>query len=323
MINRLRQQWFLCGLVLVFTLVIFDTSATLAQGGIWLKVHHGASVMIALIFFASGLIIEVDQIRSGIRDVTATAAALFTIAVTAPLIAYAMTRLPLEQGVIIGLILVATMPTTLSSGVVMTGQAKGNMAHALFVTILSNCTAIFTVPLVLPWMVKGIHMSKTVHIDQGTIFIKLVLLVLLPLFSGLILKKTFFTIPDTAKKKLGILNQIIVLGIVFMSLSGARQVLINKSTVVFSILPLVIVFHLILLAGAMMMVYLLKIGPGRRESIIFMGAQKTLPLAVMLQITCFPEFGTALLVCVLHHITHLMIDGYLAVRLGAKKAALV
>jgi sodium/bile acid cotransporter 7 len=49
-----------------------------------------------------------------------------------------------------------------------------------------------------------------------------------------------------------------------------------------------------------------------------MGSQKTLPLAVMIQITCFPEYGTALLVCVLHHILHLMIDGYLATRIEKK-----
>jgi solute carrier family 10 (sodium/bile acid cotransporter), member 7 len=38
----------------------------------------------------------------------------------------------------------------------------------------------------------------------------------------------------------------------------------------------------------------------------------------MIQISCFPEYGTALLVCVMHHILHLMINGYLAARMGEK-----
>ena len=314
-----KKQWFLFGLILVFILVIGDTSGTLANAGIFLKAHNGSSVMIFLIFLASGMIIEFDQIRAGIRDVRATSAALFCIVFAAPLAALILTRLPLEQGVAVGLILVSVVPTTLSSGVVMTGQSGGNMAHALFVTILSNCVAILSIPLFLPWMVSGMRSSNGIHIDQTAIFIKLILLVLLPLMVGLALKKTVFTISPAVKKKLGIINQCIVLCIVYMSLSGARQVLIDRSAVVFWILPLVMSFHFILLAAAWGMAGVLKIGPGRRESVLFMGGQKTLPLAVMLQITCFPGLGTALPVCVLHHIIHLMIDSYIATRMGAAK----
>ena len=36
----------------------------------------------------------------------------------------------------------------------------------------------------------------------------------------------------------------------------------------------------------------------------------------MIQVTYFSEFGTALLVCVLHHIVHLMMDGYLSTKMN-------
>jgi len=36
----------------------------------------------------------------------------------------------------------------------------------------------------------------------------------------------------------------------------------------------------------------------------------------MIQVTYFSEFGTALFVCVLHHIVHLMIDGYLSTKMN-------
>ena len=113
---------------------------------------------------------------------------------------------------------------------------------------------------------------------------------------------------------MGIINQCCVICIVFMSLSGAKEILISKSSSFFLIVPLVIVFHLCLLGFSFLISRLFNIGKGKRESVIFMGSQKTLPLAVMLQMTYFPEYGTALLVCVVHHITHLMIDGYLAVK---------
>jgi sodium/bile acid cotransporter 7 len=271
--------------------------------------------MIFVIFLLSGLIIEIDQIRAGIRDVKATSAALAVIVAMAPLAAAGLSRLPLETGVVLGLFLVAVVPTTLSSGVVMTGQAGGNIAHALFITILSNGVAIVSIPLVLPLLLQPLHLSAALSIDQQAIFFKLLLLVLLPLTIGLAAKRLGLTVTPRMKKRLGLTNQSMILIIVFMSLSSARSVLMAQAATVLVIVPLVVGFHGFLLLAAFAACRLLSIGPGRREAVIFMGAQKTLPLAVMLQLTCFPTYGAALLVCVLHHILHLMMDSYLAARL--------
>jgi solute carrier family 10 (sodium/bile acid cotransporter), member 7 len=315
MVGRLKKQWFIVALVAVFAAVLLDGTLTLARAGIFVKSHGGASVLIFCIFLSSGLIIEINQITSGIRDVRATLAALIVIVGIAPLVAVGLARDFLDTGVVLGLFLVAAMPTTLSSGVVMTGQAGGNIAHALFVTILSNCVAILSIPVVLPLMLGPLAVDTPLAIDQEAIFVKLVLLVLLPLCIGLLVKRLGLTIATPLKKRLGMLNQCIILTIVFMSLAGARSVLIQRGDAVLAIVPLVTVFHGALLAAAVVLCRLLNIGTGRREAVLFMGAQKTLPLAVMLQLTFFPTYGTALLVCVLHHIIHLMIDGYIAARM--------
>ena len=318
MIEQIKKQWFLTGIILIFLLVILDKTATLAQAGIFLKNHNGTSFMVFFIFLFSGFIIEADQIKAGIKDVKTTAITLVVIVLAAPLAAYLLSFIPLETGVVLGLFIVAAMPTTLSSGVVMTGQAGGNMAHALFVTILSNCVAIISIPIILPLLLLSLKLKTELFIDQRAIFIKLILLVLLPLLAGLFLKKTLVTITPAIKKRLGIINQLIIICVVYMSLSGARQILIAKSATVWEILPLVVVFHLILLGISFGLSRFFDIGKGRREAVLFMGSQKTLALAVMIQITCFPEYSTALLVCVIHHILHLMIDGYLATRIGEK-----
>ena len=75
----LKKQWFLVGMVLVFAAVLLDGTLSLAKAGILLKSHHGASLVILVIFLLSGLIIEIDQIRAGIRDLKATSAALAVI----------------------------------------------------------------------------------------------------------------------------------------------------------------------------------------------------------------------------------------------------
>ena len=93
------------------------------------------------------------------------------------------------------------------------------------------------------------------------------------------------------------------------------RVVLSSGFTVGLIVSMVFFYHGILLICGFLLIGLSGREEGRRESILFMGCQKTLPLSVMLQISLFPEYGIALLVCVLHHIVHLVMDGYLVERL--------
>jgi sodium/bile acid cotransporter 7 len=115
--------------------------------------------------------------------------------------------------------------------------------------------------------------------------------------------------------RLQMLNQLLVLAIVWMAMSQARSAIISGGASVGIIFLLVFSFHGILLATAGVVVGFLKLGKGSRESVIFMGGQKTLPLSIILQVSLFPQYGLALVVCVLHHLIHLLMDGYLVGRL--------
>ncbi|MBI9088371.1 MAG: bile acid:sodium symporter [Desulfobacterium sp.] len=314
--EKIKKQWFLIGLVFVSLAVVFDRSNFLANVGMALKDNHGPEVMIFLIFIFSGLLIESDQVNAGIRDVKSTVLALAVIIVFAPIAALLLSLLPLETGVAIGLFIVAVMPSTLSSGIVMTGTAGGNMAHALFVTILSNFIAIFSIPVVLSMLLSFLDQEKKLAIDQGAIIFKLVLLVLFPLMIGMVAKAKVIRVSHLGRFKFQMMNQFLILGIVFISIAGAKEVLVGKGAAFLYILVLVAGFHLMLLGFSFFLVKLFRVEKGRYESIVFMGSQKTLALSVMIQVTYFNEFGTALLVCVVHHIIHLMIDGYLSAKMG-------
>jgi len=318
--ERLEKQWFLISLALVAVAVIFDRSNLLAKVGIFLKDHHGPEVMIFIIFIFSGLLMEGDQIKAGIRDVKSTVLSLAVILVFAPIAGLLLSLLPMDIGVAIGVFIVAVMPTTLSSGIVMTGIAGGNMAHALFVTILSNLIAIFSIPVVLSILLSFLNQETELAIDQGAILTKLLLLVLFPLMIGMVAKAKVFNASRLGQFKFQIINQFMILGIVFISLAGAKQVLVGKGAAFLYILVLVGGFHLMLLGGSFLLVKLFRVEKGRYESIVFMGSQKTLALSVMIQVTYFNEFGTALLVCVVHHIIHLMMDGYLSAKMGRRAA---
>jgi len=316
LMQKIKQFWFLLGLGFVFITVIIDRTDTLAGIGIFFKDNNASEVIIFLIFIISGLLIEQNQIRAGVKDIKSTLLSLMVILVVSPSAALILSCLPLETGVVIGLFLVAVMPTTLSSGVVMTGAAGGNMAQALFLTITSNFIGIFSIPFILSWLLLFLDQSKELGIDQGAIIIKLLFLVLVPLIVGIYTKPLIFKIINPVKSKLQIINQCMVIGMVFISLAGAKQVIISKGISVLYIVVLVIVFHLMLLASSLFFAKIFSIKKGSYETIIFMGSQKTLPLSIMIQVSYFSEYGIALLVCVMHHIVHLMIDGYLSAKMG-------
>ncbi len=316
MVQKIKKQWFLVSLVLVFAAVMMDSSNSLLKIGLVLKANNGPEIMIFLIFIISGLLIEIDQIQAGIRDVKSTVLALTIILVFAPAAAWLLCLFPLEPGVILGLFIVAVMPTTLSSGIVMTGAAGGNMAHALFITILSNFIGIFSIPVILSILLSFLDQQKELVIDRSAIIIKLIFLVLVPLMIGIAAKARVFKSSQPGKFKLPLLNQWMIIAIVFISLSGTKQVILDSGLTFFYILVLVSGFHLMLLGFSFSLVRFFKVEKGRYESIIFMGSQKTLALSVMIQVTYFSEFGTALIVCVLHHIVHLMMDGYLSAKMN-------
>ncbi|MBT5544813.1 MAG: bile acid:sodium symporter [Desulfobacula sp.] len=312
MVQKVKKQWFLLSLVFVFAAVIFDSSNILVKIGFFLKGNHGPEVLIFIIFIISGLLIESDQIKAGIQDIKSTVLALAVIIIIAPIAAGLICLLPLETGVAIGLFIVAVMPTTLSSGIVMTGTAGGNMAHALLITILSNFIGIFSIPVILSILLSSLDQQKELMIDRGAIFFKLTILVLFPLIIGIMSKAVVFKTGQLGQFKLQVVNQWMIIGVVFIALSGVKQVILGSGLSVFYILVLVSGFHLMLLGSCFLLVSFFGVEKGRYESIFFMGSQKTLALSAMIQVTYFSEFGTALLVCVLHHIVHLMMDGYLS-----------
>ncbi len=312
----LKTRWFPLGLLGIFLLTLGDVTGSLSGMGMWLKTHHGAKVTVWLIFFLSGLALKKEQIKAGVSDIQGVLLALFIIFIIAPLAAWCLGRIDMSAGIKIGLFLVAVMPTTLSSGVVMTGASGGNIAHALLITIVANGLSMFTIPFSLTLLLKEGGDGNAISLDSLKMMIEIGILVLVPLFLGLVLGSIKKGRWAGKQKHVSIINQFMILMIVWMALSGARGTVLEGGLRIFTIVAIAFVFHGILLAAAFAISRLFNRGRGRRESIIFMGGQKTLPLSVLLQVTLFPQYGLALAFCVVHHLVHLIMDGYLVGRLA-------
>jgi sodium/bile acid cotransporter 7 len=311
----LTRYWFLIGLAAVLALTVGDSSRTVSAFGLWIGTRGGPDAVIVLIFLFSGWLLDPHQVRAGLQDTAGTASTLAVIFLASPVVAALLSRIPLETGVLIGLLIVAAMPSTLSSGVVMSGAAGGNMAHALFVTVLANILAVFVIPVSLALLLELGGNPTSVVIDKWGIMFKLGGYVLLPLAGGALIRRVCSSSLLQYQPVAQLLNQLMVLGMVWMGLSQTRDAIIAGGASLLVIVAVAFVFHALLLASAALLARVLRLGRGRRESLFFIGTQKTLPLSIILQVSLFPAYGLALVFCVVHHIVHLMMDGYLVGRL--------
>jgi len=306
------------GLVAVALLAVGDVTGITVQAGLWLKAHRGPDIVIVLIFFLSGLALDMRQIRDGFADYRGTLLAQGLILIVAPLVGLLFSLLPLPTGIMIGLLLVSAMPSTLSSGVVMTGSAGGNMAHSLLITIISNSLAVFTIPVTLGLLLGMSGISRAIEIDQLPIMLKIAKLVLLPLVVGVFLRNRAGRWCQPVLPYTSMLNQIGILSVVWMGACQGREAIVASLGAVAPVVALTFVFHFTLVMIGLVSTKLFGITKSRRESVILMGGQKTLPLAIILQVSLFPDYGLALIVCVLHHITHLAMDAFLVQYLRGK-----
>jgi len=316
-----RKHWFTIGLFLVFCLTLADGTGAIPSAGKWLKQHRGPDAIIFLVFLFSGLMLQSHQIKSGIRDTEGTLLALILILIISPAVAVIPAMAPLDRSITIGLFLVAAMPTTLSTGIVMTGACGGNIAHALGISILSNGIAVFTVPFTLSCLLLLVDSAAPIWIDKSAIMLRIGILVATPLGLGMALKAAFQLDGSRLSPTLQMLNQCFVLAIVWISLSQSRSDILGSISTLPWIAALAFCYHGVILATAGLLLWLFRIPAGRRESIVFTGGQKTLVLSVILHLSLFPTYGLALVFCVIHHIVHLLMDGYLVVRMGAHPAS--
>ncbi|SVE15819.1 uncharacterized protein METZ01_LOCUS468673, partial [marine metagenome] len=107
-------------------------------------------IAVSIIFICSGLTLRTDEIKEAMSAWGATGWGVLSILFVTPLLgALIAGQAPVDANFRLGLALFCCMPTTLSSGIALTNQARGNGALALLLTVTTNLLGIFTIPFVL------------------------------------------------------------------------------------------------------------------------------------------------------------------------------
>ena len=173
---------------------------------------------ISLIFFFYGLKLNFTKIKAGLRNWKLHAVVHLSTFVLFPLLVWSCKGLFHSTSVYtlwLGAFFVASLPSTVSSSVVMVSIAEGNIPAAIFNASISSILGVFITPLLMALVNTGTAETA----DMSAIISKLILQILVPVLLGILLNKKWGRFAETYKKQLKYFDQTVILTIVYTAFS--------------------------------------------------------------------------------------------------------
>ena len=307
-----KRNWFVIGLFVAIAvgLLLAQLDADLNPGG-WTN-----RIIVIALFFIAGVKLPTERI---LQDLTNWRLHLFiqlSVFVVSPL--YFLTAGWLfsdafDGQLLVGFYALAVLPTTISTGVVLTQSSGGNGVAALFNAALANVAGIIVSPLLLSLLLSS--SGRALPTDElAGVLRSLALNMLLPVLLGQLVRNRAREVAVRWGKHLGNLSNLLILLIVVLSFVGVggdpRFSRIGGEL----ILPglYVMVSHLILLALAWAGGKALKLGDRDLIATLFLAPQKTLALGAPLLAIYFAGqdvLGYALLPLIMYHPWQILVAG--------------
>lgn len=306
-VYAMRQYFLPIGLIIAAIAAL-----TLPQAGILLADLGGIKVTIIIIFLVSGYQIGTTGVplNRGFLHIFLAAATISLV--LAPILGLAVGKLlALPPSLLIGLLVICTVPPTLSSGIVITGVSRGNTVLALMLTMSLNLVGVLVLPTVLNLCLRA---SGPVPVDQWALFNKMLLLVLLPFALGKILR--VMVNKSRISPHWSYVNSTCVILAVYTALAVSRQEFFHTSLGhYFAVLASVSLVHGLLLVLNTQAANILQLSSEDSRALLFVGSQKTLSVSLAVLAGLHQETGNAVVVCLLFHFVQLFVDSVVAARL--------
>ena len=316
MLGFLQRQFLPIGLLAVAAVGFF-----FPRPGLYMAELPTQYVAVSIIFLLSGLMLKTDEVHAALVAWKAMSWGCVSILFATPFLGAAIAfQLPMEPAFQFGLALFCCMPTTLTSGVALTAQARGNVALALLLTVLTNTAGIFTVPFVLAHLLSSLGQ---VELSAGDLFAKLCLSILLPLGIGKYLRRFAVDWIDAQRARLSLASNAALISIPWMKFSESSGQLAEVEPVSLLILVgsgLAIHALYLLLNGGVCV--LLQLEAAARRAVVLMTSQKTLPVAMTVlaflpDSAVSPELkGLIAIPCIVFHLGQIFTDAVIATRWG-------
>ena len=281
-------------LVFLLTLVCTVTLAfVFPNGGVYLSRVFPSiqTVLIVMMYLGMGMTTDSSVLMSGLSRWRLHLFIQGCLFILAPLLSYAFSKiLSLKFGVddSVGILFVGTLPTTITSCILLTKQSGGNSVGAMYNATLSQLLGVFITPLLLTLFLHT-HVGGTGSISSviGTLMRK----ILIPLVIGQIIRLKLKGIVVA----LGKIPEIVIYYAIFVILYLNLTQVLSSGQSIGSISSFVVtgissVLLLVTLLGSIWHVSgWLRFDKEDRIAITYTGTQKTLGMGIPLAALYFSE----------------------------------
>ncbi|MGI9036625.1 MAG: bile acid:sodium symporter family protein [Pyrinomonadaceae bacterium] len=279
---------------------------------------------ITLIFFFYGLRLSFQRLRAGLGNWRMHVVIQLTTFLFFPLVALLFK--PLFKGndlylLWLGTFFLASLPSTVSSSVVMVSIAGGNLPAAIFNATISSVLGIFITPLWMSLVLAG----NGQKFDFQSILFKLILQVLLPFAVGVALHRYFGNFAETHRKKLRYFDQSVILLIIYTAFCHSFTLGIFKDYNISDIVLLTLAMAALFFSSYIFILAVgrfLKFDQDDTIAVLFCGSKKSLVHGTLMSKVFFQDSGVAgiiLLPIMIYHALQLIAASIVARRIAHQK----
>ncbi len=282
---------------------------------------------VGLIFFFYGLRLSPQKLKLGLVNVKLhfivqiSTFMLFPAAVLVAMYALGYHR---DNLLWTGTFFLASLPSTVSSSVVMVAIARGNIPAAIFNASISSLLGVFITPVLMALYLSG-GLDGVSTGGLGNTLVKLIVQVIVPLAAGVLLNRRFGEFAERKKSLLRFFDETIIVLIVYTSFCSSFEGDMFKdfafSTILILSVSMVALFFFAFFA-VWSLCSVLKFPVEDKITATFCGSKKSLVHGSVMSKVIFPDpatVGVILLPTMLYHALQLIIVSIIAQKLGARK----
>jgi sodium/bile acid cotransporter 7 len=313
--ERFGIDYFILGLLSMIFLAWLWPEGGAGNGRFSLSELAGNAV--SLIFFFYGLRLSRQKLVAGLENWRLHVVVQLSTFVLFPLLVLSLkpfTENAAIQYLWLGSFFLATLPSTVSSSVVMVSIAEGNIPAAIFNASISGVFGIFLTPL---WMSLVMN-SKSGEMDAISVIGKLFLQVLLPVVIGIILNPALGAFAEKYRKELKYFDQSVILVIVYTSFSESfSQNIFSGLSVIEIVLLGITMMILFFITFSLIILVCRFLKFNRRDKItaVFCGSKKSLIHGTVMSKVLFNGsniLGLLLLPLMFYHALQLVVSSIIA-----------
>lgn len=314
----IKLDKFVIALLIAIVVAKIFPEPAIYQGVINLK--NITDIGITLIFFFYGLKLNLSSLRQDLSNWKLHILVQFSSFIFFP--ALVLPFFPFfAKGdyylIALGFFFMASLPSTVSSSVVMVSIAKGNIPSAIFNASISSLIGIFITPLLMALVISAdsVEISSFSHI-----LMKLIIQVLVPVTFGLLLNRFWGKWAYRNANFLKLFDQTIILLVVYHSFSESFVMGLFENSTVSDIIWIIIGSLIIFFVAYWIISFISKKLKFSREDTItatFAGSKKSLVHGTVMAGIIFEGVagvGVILLPIMIYHAMQLVLVSWIAQR---------